>query len=197
MHARSFAKNRLSLGPFNRIHQRTTSFKALGIPLIPYKGSLPSDLDLFSVSENEPELDDEPGGGTFDDPNIFEIIDMDATQDPTSSTLPPPVVQNRFLQYPIGRKRRDGEDGASFMTRLKTHMLAEVDGEQSTAPLTAYCFMTGFMYVDCTLHLLRISLFFFHQRFGHILCYICLVRFPNGKQCTSTSTSTVAEDLPN
>jgi uncharacterized membrane protein YoaK (UPF0700 family) len=145
MHARSFAKNRLSLGPFNRIHQRTTSFKALGIPLIPYKGSLPSDLDLFSVSENEPELDDEPGGGTFDDPNIFEIINMDATQDPTSSTLPPPVVQNRFLQYPIGRKRRDGEEGASVMARFKEHLLAEVDGEQSTAPLTAYCFMTGFI----------------------------------------------------
>jgi hypothetical protein len=75
---------------------------------------------------------------------------MDATQD---STLPPPVVQNRFSQFSIGGRRRDGEGVA----RLKTHMLAEVDGEQATAPLTAYCFMTGFMCVDCALHLHRVS----------------------------------------
>ncbi|KAG1762525.1 hypothetical protein EDD22DRAFT_953024 [Suillus occidentalis] len=157
MHARSFAKNRLSIGPFNRIHQRTTSFKALGIPLIavPHKGSLPSDLDLFSVSEDGLELDDEryhpEHGREYDsdrggDPNIdiFEVVDMDATQD---TTLPSPVVQNRFSQFSIGGKRRDGDgDGdGSAMARLKTHMLAEVDGEQSTAPLTAYCFMTGFI----------------------------------------------------
>lgn len=149
MHARSFAKNRLSIGPFNRIHQRTTSFKALGIPLIPVpvphrdKG-LPSDLDIFSISEDEP-LDDEHEL----DPNtdFFEVVDMDATQDPT---LPPPVVQNRFSQFSIGGKRRDGDsDGGdgdgSIVAKLKTYMLAEVDGEQSTAPLTAYCFMTGFI----------------------------------------------------
>lgn len=139
MHVRS----RLSLGPFNR-HQRTTSFKALGIPLIPssstYKGSLPSDLDIFSVSETDDhEHEHEQEEGVPDDhPNIFEVVDMDATQD---STLPPPVVQNRFSQFSIGGRRRDGEGVA----RLKTHMLAEVDGEQATAPLTAYCFMTGFI----------------------------------------------------
>lgn len=167
MHARSFAKNRLSLGPFNRIHQRTTSFKALGIPLIPVphrdkdkdKG-LPSDLDIFSVCEDEP-LDDEHEH----DPNIdyFEVVDMDATQDPT---LPPPVVQNRFSQFSIGGKRRDGDsdgdgDDGSVMAKLKTHMLAEVDGEQSTAPLTAYCFMTGFMCVYRALHFYRVASHFF------------------------------------
>lgn len=147
MHARSFAKNRLSIGPFNRIHQRTTSFKALGIPLIavPHKdkGSLPSDIDLFSVSEDG--LDDEHDSELGGDPNIdsFEVVDMDGTsQDPT---LPPPIVQNRFSQFSIGGKRRDGDGDGSVGARLKTHMLAEVDGEQSTAPLTAYCFMTGFI----------------------------------------------------
>ncbi|KAG1845589.1 hypothetical protein C8R48DRAFT_617092 [Suillus tomentosus] len=29
------------------------------------------------------------------------------------------------------------------MVRLKKHLLAEVDGDQSTAPLSMYCFMTG------------------------------------------------------
>jgi uncharacterized membrane protein YoaK (UPF0700 family) len=139
MHTRSFVKNKLSL---SRIHQRTASLKSLGIPLIPHETSLPSDRDLFSVSENEPEIDDHPGGDTFNDP---KIIDMNATQDPTSSTLPPPVVQNRFSQYSIGKNRRDGEDedDSSAMVRLKKHLLTEVDGEQSTAPLTVYCFMTG------------------------------------------------------
>lgn len=154
MHTRSFAKNRLSLSlrvPFNRHHQRTTSFKALGIPLIPssssssstYKGSLPSDLDIFSVSEtddHEHEQEQDLEGVPDDHPNNFEVVDMDATQ-PQDSTLPPPVVQNRFSQFSIGGRRRDGEGVA----RLKTHMLAEVDGEQATAPLTAYCFMTGFI----------------------------------------------------
>ncbi|KAG1762986.1 hypothetical protein EV702DRAFT_983142 [Suillus placidus] len=143
MHARSFVKN--SFGTFNRIHQRTASLKSLGVPLIPHKGSLPSDLDIFSISENEPELDDNPSGGTFDDPNILKIIGMNAAQDATSSTLPPPAIQNRFLRYSIGKNRRDSEDGASAMVRLKKHLFAEVDGEQCTAPLSVYCFMTGFI----------------------------------------------------
>jgi len=192
MHTRSFVKNKLSL---SRIHQRTASLKSLGIPLIPHETSLPSDRDLFSVSENEPEIDDHPGGDTSNDP---KIIDMNATQDPTSSTLPPPVVQNRFSQYSIGKNRRDGEDedDSSAMVRLKKHLLTEVDGEQSTAPLTVYCFMTGLMCVDSTPRLFRISLVFF-QRLGYILCYICLVRIPNRKQCTSTCTSSFAQDFPN
>lgn len=140
MHVRS----RLSL-PFNRTHQRTTSFKSLGIPLIPstYKGSLPSDLDIFSVSETDDHDHEHEQEGVPDDhPNIFEVVDMDATQD---STLPPPVVQNRFSQFSIGGKRRDGDGEGGGVVRMKTHMLAEVDGEQATAPLTAYCFMTGFI----------------------------------------------------
>ncbi|KAG2129650.1 uncharacterized protein EDB93DRAFT_1182093 [Suillus bovinus] len=136
-------KNKLSLGSFNRIHQRTASLKSFGIPLIPYKNSLPSDLDLFSISGNEPEFDDDSGSGTFDDPNIFEIIDMHGSQDSSSSTLPPPVVQTGSSQYSIGKNRRDGDDNA--MVRLKKHLFAEVDGDQSTAPLSVYCFMTGFI----------------------------------------------------
>ncbi|KAG0698893.1 hypothetical protein DFH29DRAFT_1081562 [Suillus ampliporus] len=140
MNARSFVKRRLSLrGTFTRTlgHQRTASLKSQGIPLIPHLGSLPSDCDLFSVTENEPKLDDYPGGGTSDDPHI---TNMNATQDQMSTTLPPPV-QNRFSQYSIG----SGEDGATTMARLKRHLLADIDGEQSTAPLSAYCFMTGFI----------------------------------------------------
>ncbi|KAG1871552.1 hypothetical protein F4604DRAFT_1623408 [Suillus subluteus] len=142
MHARSYVKNKLSLGSFSRIHQRTASLKSLGIPLIPRESSLPSDLDLFSISENEPKLNDHPGGGIFDDP---KIIDMNTIQDPTSSTLPPPATQKRFSQYSIGKDRRDGEDDASAMVRLRKHLFAEVDGEQCSAPLTVYCFMTGFI----------------------------------------------------
>lgn len=141
MHARSYVKNKLSLGSFSRIHRRTASLKSLGIPLIPYQGSLPSDLDLFSISD--PELDDHPGGGIFDDP---KIIDMNATQDPTSSTLPPPATQNRFSQHSIGRNRHDGEDDDTLaVVGLKKYLFAEVDEEQCAAPLSVYCFMTGFI----------------------------------------------------
>ncbi|KAG1889661.1 uncharacterized protein F5891DRAFT_1073292 [Suillus fuscotomentosus] len=144
MPGRSF-KNKLSLGSFNRIHQRTASVKSFGIPLIPYKNSLPSDLDIFSVSGNEPEFDDDSDCGPFDDSNIFEIIDMHGSQDSTSSTLPAPVVQNRLSQCSIAKNRRDDENDASAMVRLKKHLLTEVDGDQSTAPLSMYCFMTGFI----------------------------------------------------
>lgn len=171
MPGRSF-KNKLSLGNFNRIHQRTASVKSFGIPLIPYKNSLPSDLDIFSVSGNEPEFDDDSGCGPFDDSNIFEIIDMHGSQDSTSSTLPAPVVQNRLSQCSIAKNRRDDENDASAMVRLKKHLLTEVDGDQSTAPLSMYCFMTGFMCVNCALDLLRNSLIFFSAIRLHSLLYL-------------------------
>ncbi|KAG2064129.1 hypothetical protein BDR04DRAFT_1110563 [Suillus decipiens] len=68
---------------------------------------------------------------------------MNATQDPTLATLPLPAVQKRFSQHSIGRNERDGEDDVSALVRLKNHVFEEVDGEQSSAPLSAYCFMTG------------------------------------------------------
>lgn len=192
---RSSLKTRLSLSTFGQLHHRTASLKSQGIPLLPLEGSYPSDLDLFSVSENEnePELDDDPGG-TFDDPNTFQVIDMNA-QDQASTTLPPPALQRRFSQ---SSTRKDGEDDSTTIARLKKHLFAEVDGEQSTAPLSAYCFMTGFMCVYHTFYSLRVLISsLFLQRFCYIFCYICLVCIPNGKQCTSMSTSTVADDLPN
>ncbi|KAG2355578.1 hypothetical protein BDR07DRAFT_1425652 [Suillus spraguei] len=67
---------------------------------------------------------------------------MNATQNPTSSTLPPPAIQNQFLQHSMNK---NGENYASAMARLKDYLLEEVDGDQSSAPLSAYCFMTGFI----------------------------------------------------
>jgi MFS family permease len=51
------------------------------------------------------------------------------------------------MQYSMGRNRHNGEDvdNASTMVMLKNYLFEEVDGEQSTAPLSAYCFMTGFI----------------------------------------------------
>ncbi|OAX43146.1 hypothetical protein K503DRAFT_821196 [Rhizopogon vinicolor AM-OR11-026] len=138
---RSSLKN--GLGRIGQLHQRTTSFKSQGIPLIPYGGSHSPDLDPFSVCENESELDDNPGG-TFVDPNTFQVIDMNA-QDQASATLPPPVLQRTSSQSSTHKDRRDGEGDSTTISRLKKHLFAEVDGEQSTAPLSAYCFMTGFI----------------------------------------------------
>ncbi|KAG1733383.1 uncharacterized protein EDB91DRAFT_1348837 [Suillus paluster] len=120
---------------------------AQGILLISCEDSLPFDFNLFSVSENELELDDDPGGGTFDDSNsnsnTFEVINMNAAQ---NQTLPPPAVQSgQNSQYSMQKDNCDGEDSSMTMAKLKKHLLAEIDGEQSTAPLSAYCFMTGFI----------------------------------------------------
>lgn len=106
-------------------------------PLTPFKGPIASDLDLSSVSENEPELND---GG--DDPNIFKIVDMNTTQHSTSSMLPSAAIQNQFLQYSTGKK--NPEDDASAMVTWKNYLFEEVDTEQSKVPLSVYCFMTGF-----------------------------------------------------
>lgn len=197
---RSSLKTSLHLSTFGQLHHRTASFKSQGIPLIPLGSSYSSDLDLLAVyeneNENEPELDDNPGGA-FDDPNTFQVIDMNP-QDQASTTLPPPALQRRFSQSSTRKDRCDGEDDGTTIARLKKYLFAEVDGEQSTAPLSAYCFMTGFMCVHHTFYSLRILISsFFLQRFCYIFCYICLVCIPNGKQCTSMGTSTVANDLPN
>jgi hypothetical protein len=141
---------------FGQLHQRTASLKSQGIPLIAYEGHS-SDFSLFSVSENdhEPQLDDDDDpGGAFDDPDIFQIIDM-STQAEASTTLPPPALQRRSSQSSLRKERRD-EDGTT-MARLKEHLFAEVDGEQSSAPLSAFCFMTGFMCVDHTLFTSRLT----------------------------------------
>jgi len=100
---------------------------------------------------------------------------MNATQesDPTSGTLSLPPLQNWFMQYSMGRNRHNGEDvdNASTMVMLKNYLFEEVDGEQSTAPLSAYCFMTGFMCVNCTFNLLHISLVFFSVTRLYFLLY--------------------------
>ena len=140
----------------SHLHLRTASLKSQGIPLVPFEGSRSSDLDLFSVYETEHQLDDDPGG-TFDGPDKFQIIDMNTTEQ-ASTSLPPPALQRRSSQL---LTHKDGEDDVTTIARLKKHLLAEVDGELSTAPLSAYCFMTGFMCVNCTLCPPRVSSFFF------------------------------------
>jgi hypothetical protein len=154
------------------LHQRTASLKLQGIPLIPYEAS-PSNFDLFSVSENanenEPEFDDP--GGTLDDPNTFQITDMNA-QDQASTTLPPPALQRSSSPSSARKDSRDGEYDGTTIARLKKHLYAEVDGDQSTAPLSAYCFMTGFMCVDYTLCSFRASSLYSTATLSHFLLYL-------------------------
>lgn len=69
----------------------------------------------------------------------------------------------------------------SQLVRIKEHLWADVDPDQSSLPLACYCFMTGFMCV------LKISpsceklIIFFLKRLSHIYRRIRLVWLPNGQ----------------
>ncbi|KAI6112147.1 hypothetical protein EDD16DRAFT_1604822 [Pisolithus croceorrhizus] len=59
--------------------------------------------------------------------------------------LPPPVVQTG------PRDSSDAENGtySPKMNNLKELLMREIDGSRASAPLTAYCFMTGFIDAVC------------------------------------------------
>ncbi|KAG2129653.1 uncharacterized protein EDB93DRAFT_1323428, partial [Suillus bovinus] len=72
---------------------------------------------------------------------------MHSSQDSVSSLLPPPAIHNRSSQYSesIDTSRHDDEGHTSAMVRLRKHLFAEVDEDRCAAPLSVYCFMTGFI----------------------------------------------------
>ena len=49
----------------------------------------------------------------------------------------------------VSNALRGTDDGQKTMaSRLQKHLRRDVDPDQSSIPLVAYCFMTGFMYVQ-------------------------------------------------
>lgn len=84
----------------------------------------------------------------------FETVPMGSNSTDNGDLLPTSSMANSY-DADKERVRLEPEQltpRTNFMTRLR----GDVDAEQSTAPLVAYCFMTGFMYVD---HYLFIYLF--------------------------------------
>ncbi|KIK78675.1 hypothetical protein PAXRUDRAFT_834483, partial [Paxillus rubicundulus Ve08.2h10] len=70
-----------------------------------------------------------------------ETADTIVTLVPDQDFLPPPVVQRK-------RSRDSGASTAAFVN-VKDFLLEEIDHERAIPPLTAYCFMTGFINAVC------------------------------------------------
>ncbi|KAH7921849.1 hypothetical protein BV22DRAFT_1071573 [Leucogyrophana mollusca] len=134
---------------FGWLHQRTASLKAQGIPLISLKrkdhhrsSTHSCAYDLDSVPENEDIDTTETHGAT----NSTDFIDIDMATTNATDALPTPVV-HKPSHSSIRKDRRDLEedDDSSRMRDIKKFLFEDIDGEQATAPLSMYCFMTGFI----------------------------------------------------
>ncbi|KAH7912646.1 hypothetical protein BJ138DRAFT_1147976 [Hygrophoropsis aurantiaca] len=130
---------------FGRLHQRTVSLKAQGIPLISLKrkdhqrsSTHSSAYDLASVQENEDNEDNPNADSEFID------IDMATTATATADSLPTPVV-HKSSHSSMQKDRREFEDEESRMKQIKKFLAEDIDTDQATAPLSIYCFMTGFI----------------------------------------------------
>ncbi|KIJ63810.1 hypothetical protein HYDPIDRAFT_112772 [Hydnomerulius pinastri MD-312] len=144
---RGFAQNSF----VSRLHHRTGSLKAQGTPLIPLKGPQLLDVALDSLPENDGGLDDDVliDNTCGSAANLVRHSDMTtATDDKT--TLPAPVVHSKPSHSSIRKDPRDFEsDDSSKMINIRRFLMEEIDGAQASAPLSAYCFMTGFVDAVC------------------------------------------------
>ncbi|KAH7882836.1 hypothetical protein F5I97DRAFT_1900022 [Phlebopus sp. FC_14] len=132
-----------------RLHQRTGSLKAQGAPLIPHKGSqlgIPLDTVLEAgISDVAVDTDrrneDICTSNNPVDPSRSDMAS--ATHEKTS--LPTPIIQRRPSRSSIRKEPLD----SSKMANIRKFLMEEIDGAQASAPLSAYCFMTGFIDAVC------------------------------------------------
>ena len=141
-------------------HSRSASLKAQAAPLI-FKGHR---AKLSSTSSCVPAVDEHPEGNTNanlaplqeEDPSTGTVLlaptntsklqrrssysdmsQLDTPQTQAKDSLPTPV-----------QSKSTGDAPESFdISNIKRFLMQEIDSSQAAAPLTAYCFMTGFMYV--------------------------------------------------
>jgi hypothetical protein len=165
-----------------RFHTRSASLQAQGAPLIPAGGSRPlSTMTLDPVQE----VDDQPARSDVPAalPSLVTQPPTTATDEKAKATPEPPAAPKRDLA--LAQATRDIESTDLLgMRSIRAFLAEEIDTAQAAAPLSAYCFMTGFMYV------------FFRpispvahptQRRSVLFCDIRLVRLPDGQLCTGTS----------
>ncbi|KAF9220817.1 hypothetical protein BS17DRAFT_786621 [Gyrodon lividus] len=142
-----------------RLHHRSASLKAQGIPLISVKGPQLLDVPLDSLPENDGGLDEDPladsdntRGSVAPTNSAANLIHSDsemATATDEKITLPPPVV-HKPSRSSIRKEPMDVEaNDSSKMSNIREFLMEEIDGAQASAPLTAYCFMTGFIDAVC------------------------------------------------
>jgi len=119
-----------------RFHKRTASFQAQGAPLIRSPGERPfSTATLDPVQEQE---DDQPATS----------VAVTATSEKINEKPDSKVASKPDLS--LAQAAADIESSNLLgMRSLRSFFMEEIDTAQAAAPLSAYCFMTGFMYVSC------------------------------------------------
>lgn len=109
-------------------HRRTPSVIAQSAPLISSDGPRPyNTATLEPIHEQDQPEDDN-----------FNSLEMKKAS--------PPVPKLDPTQH--HQHHPDIESNPSSMRTIRSVMMEEIDTAQASAPLTAYCFMTGFMYVS-------------------------------------------------
>ncbi|KAI6012086.1 hypothetical protein BKA83DRAFT_4370004 [Pisolithus microcarpus] len=139
------------------LHRRTESFKAQSESLISasrpvsYLAPVQEEQrqDNGQGSSNPAQESHEQGtcGSTVPtNSSSHPQADISSAQQPKEkANLPPPVTQSG------PRDSSDAENGSNSpkMSNLKELLMREIDGSRAAAPLTAYCFMTGFIDAVC------------------------------------------------
>ncbi|KAI6042014.1 hypothetical protein EDC04DRAFT_2892526 [Pisolithus marmoratus] len=133
------------------LHRRTESFIAQSESLIS-TGRRP--VSYLNPVQEDPRQEDGQGSsnsaaqeGSAAPTNNPHSSDLHSDMSPAMAkdNLPPPVIQRR------PKDSSEAEKGSSSlnMSHLKQSLTQEIDSSRASAPLTAYCFMTGFIDAVC------------------------------------------------
>ncbi|KAI6142643.1 hypothetical protein BKA82DRAFT_740442 [Pisolithus tinctorius] len=128
------------------LHRRTESCKAQTDPLIPTRRPVSylnpvqegqrHEHGLEGSSDLVQESHEQDASATINNPHSFDL------QGKGKGDLPPPGVVQSGPTY-----LSDAENGSSSfkISSLRQFLMREIDSSRAVAPLTAYCFMTGFI----------------------------------------------------
>lgn len=179
-------------------HRRSSSSLTQGAPLMAPEGpSRPlSTISLDPVAELENERPcDAPTpipATTNSQPEVVPVMPVTATApivDEKATSEKPAQHSHPIAPKPDASLVQVAHDIEAFhslgMRSIRSFFMEEIDTAQAAAPLSAYCFMTGFMYV----FVLSISPLAHPvtQRCSILFCNFRLVCLPDWQLCTSTA----------
>jgi hypothetical protein len=114
----------------------------------------------------------------------FESVPMGTATAADAIPLPASFMAEHSNGYNADKERVRHEPAQlTPRSSILTHLKGDVDPEQATAPLVAYCFMTGMMCVNRSFFFLipvqLLNCFGNQQRLCIILCDFCMVWISN------------------
>ncbi|KZP11461.1 hypothetical protein FIBSPDRAFT_922152 [Athelia psychrophila] len=134
---------------FSGLHQRSSSLKAQAIPLLTLDSESPSSF-LRSTASSNPASSSSVDGNLYHpitkvDPILEELEEFENIDIQAMSTTPgkrdSPMSNYDADQEQLSLESKPLTPPNNLLARLK----GEVDPTEATLPLTAYCFMTGFI----------------------------------------------------